>query len=193
MPRVVLVDTYSDEKTQAIVAAKALKRLNAVRLDTPSSRKGSFAKIVREIRWELDLRGYEQIQIFVSGGLNEDSVKQLVEAGATAFGVGTHVSSSPTVNFALDIVEKDGKACAKRGKFGGKKEVWRCPKCFVDVVLSHFKPKPNCPKCGGRTNRLLQPLIKNGKLVAELPSPERVRSYVLKQLRRLSLHSNMST
>lgn len=186
VPRVALVDTYSDEKTQSILAAKALKRLNAVRLDTPLSRKGSFAKIVREIRWELDLRGYEHVQIFVSGGLNEDSVKQLVEAGATAFGVGTYISSSPTVNFALDIVEKDGKACAKRGKFGGKKEVWRCPNCFVDVVLSYFTPKPNCSKCGGKTIRLLQPLIKNGRLVAKLPPPERVRNYVLKQLRKLA-------
>jgi nicotinate phosphoribosyltransferase len=187
VPRVALVDTYSDEKMEAIMAAETLKNLKAVRLDTPSSRKGDFAELVREVRWELDLRGYDYVQIFVSGGLNEESVKQLSEAGAEAFGVGTYVSNSPTVNFAMDIVEMNGELCAKRGKLGGKKEVWRCQKCLTDIVLPYNKPQPECPKCLGKTERMLKPLIEKGKVIAKLPKPKEIRKYVLKQLEELSL------
>ncbi len=186
VPRVALIDTYSDEKMEAIMAGEALKNLEAVRLDTPASRKGDFAEIVREVRWELDLRGHNNVKIFVSGGLNEESIKQLSEAGADAFGVGTYVSNSPTVNFALDIVEIDGKLCAKRGKFGGRKEVWRCKKCLTDVVLPYEASRPRCPKCGAKTVRMLKPLVKNGKIVAKLPKPKEIRKHVLDQLERIS-------
>ncbi|UCE96441.1 MAG: nicotinate phosphoribosyltransferase [Candidatus Bathyarchaeota archaeon] len=187
VPRVALVDTYSDEKTEAILAAETLKNLRAVRLDTPLSRKGNFAEIVREVRWELNLRGYEQVKIFVSGGLNEGTIKQLSKAGADAFGVGTYVCNSPAINFALDIVQIKGKLCAKRGKLGGKKEVWRCQECLTDIVLPYYKPQPKCPKCRSRTERMLKPTIKKGKIVAKLPKPKEIRRFVMKQLDKLPL------
>jgi len=188
VPRVALTDTYFDEKIESIMAAEALKdRLEAVRLDTPGSRKGDFAEIVREVRWELDVRGYRHVKIFVSGGLNEKSVKVLSEAGAEAFGVGTSVSNAPTIDFAMDIVEIEGEPTAKRGKLGGKKQVWRCPECLVDTVLPFTAPKPNCPKCEGKTQPMLKPFIKEGKIVAKLPKPQEIRQYVLRQLEKLSL------
>ena len=50
IPRIALVDTYSDEKTEAILAAESFKgKLNGVRLDTPSSRRGDFSEIIREV------------------------------------------------------------------------------------------------------------------------------------------------
>ena len=188
VPRVALVDTYSDEKMEAIMAAEALKeRLDAVRLDTPRSRKGDFAELIREVRWELDLRGFNHVKIFVSGGLNEQNVGELSEAGADGFGVGTSVSNAPTVDFAMDIVEMDGKLCAKRGKMGGRKQVWRCQKCLTDLVLPFDKRQPKCPHCGGNTEPMLKPLIKNGEIVAELPKPREIREYVLEQISRLQL------
>jgi nicotinate phosphoribosyltransferase len=187
VPRVALVDTYSDEKMESIMAAETLKDLEAVRLDTPSSRRGDFSELVREVRWELTLRGYERVKIFVSGGLNEESVGRLRDAGADAFGVGTYISNSPTVNFAMDIVEKEGRLCAKRGKLGGRKEVWRCRKCLVDVALPLDASQPTCPRCGGRTERMLKPLVKNGRIVGELPKPRDIRAHVLRQLEKLSL------
>jgi nicotinate phosphoribosyltransferase len=188
VPRVALIDTYYDEKAEAIMAAEALKkRLYGVRLDTPGSRKGDFAEIVREIRWELDVRGYKHVKIFVSGGLDEESVGVLSEAGADAFGVGTAISNAPTIDFAMDIVEMNGKPVAKRGKLSGKKQVWRCPKCLTDVVQLSNLPMPRCPKCGDKTEPMLKPLIKNGKIVAKLPKPSAIRKYVLEQLEKLTL------
>lgn len=188
VPRVALVDTYFDEKIEGLMAAEALKdRLYGVRLDTPRSRKGDFADIVREVRWELDVRGYNHVKIFVSGGLNEETVKILGDAGADAFGVGTAVSNAPTIDFAMDIVEIGGKLCAKRGKMGGRKQVWRCQKCLVDIVQPFDKSQPKCPHCGGKTAPMLKPLIKNGKIVAKLPKPSEIREYVLEQIDKLTL------
>src|SRR5713226_9949550 len=149
--RIALVDTYFDEKTEAIMAAEALgKDLYGVRLDTPSSRRGDFAEIVREVRWELDSRGYNHVKIFVSGGLNDETVAQLSHTGVDGFGVGTSVSNAPSIDFALDIVEADGKPVAKRGKLGGRKMVWRCDDCLTENVTGEIATTPECPNCAGK-------------------------------------------
>ncbi|MBC7218535.1 MAG: nicotinate phosphoribosyltransferase [Hadesarchaea archaeon] len=186
--RVALIDTYFDEKAEAIMAAEALgKNLWGVRLDTPSSRRGNFAEIIKEIRWELDIRGYRQVKIVVSGGINDRNITELVKAGVDGFGIGTSLSNAPTIDFAMDIVEMDGKPVAKRGKLGGRKQVWRCRKCLEDVVTLFGERSPRCPSCGGKTSPLLQPLIKSGKVVAEPESVDRIRSYVLSQLKRVPM------
>lgn len=185
-PRIILVDTFYDEKTEAIMAAEALgERLYGIRLDTPSSRRGNFPKIVKEVRWELDLRGYEDVKIFVSGGLNENSVRELRDAGVDAFGVGTWVSGAPTLDFAMDIVEVDGIPHAKRGKLGGKKQVWRCKDCLSDIVKPSKAAVQSCIICSGEVEPMLKPLIKNGKITSTLPEPHKIRKYVLKQLGKL--------
>ncbi len=189
VPRVALVDTYYDEKVEAIMAAEALgERLFAVRLDTPGSRRGDFAEIIREVRWELDIRGYKHVKIFLSGGLDEYVIPELKKAGAEAFGVGTSISNAPVVDFAMDIVEVEGRGpCAKRGKLGGKKQLWRCPECLVDLVMPFGAEGPKCPKCGGDMEPMLKPLVKEGRIVAELPEPAEIRKYVLEQLEKLEL------
>ena len=188
VPRIALTDTYLDEKVESLMAAEALgKKLWGVRLDTPGSRRGSFEDIVREVRWELNIKGFKDVRIIVSGGLNDRSVKSLSEAGADGFGVGTWVSNAPTIDFAMDIVDVGGRPSAKRGKFGGKKNVWRCPMCLIDVVLPFNASKPVCPKCGSKTEPILKPLMVNGTLAAKLPKVTDIRSYVLKQLEKVTI------
>ena len=182
------MDTYFDEKIEAIMAAESLgNRLYGVRLDTPRSRKGDFSEIIREVRWELDVRGYRAVKIFVSGGLSEERVTVLNRVGADAFGVGTSVTNAPVIDFAMDIVEREEQLVAKRGKLGGKKQVWRCPECLVDKVLPFNALQPECPVCGKETEAMLKPLIKQGTIVGELPQPKEIRRYVLEQVKRLSL------
>jgi len=187
VPRIALIDTYYDEKTEAILAAEALKKkLHGVRLDTPSSRRGNFEDIIREVRWELDIRGFKDVKIFVSGGLDEDNIQPLIDAGAYGFGVGTSISNSPTIDFAMDIVEVEGRLSAKRGKLGGKKQVWRCPSCLIDIVQPEKENSPRCPSCKKSTVSMLKPLIKNGKIVEETQKVEKIREYVLKQISKLN-------
>ncbi len=180
--RIALVDTYLDEVAESIIACESVPDLYGVRLDTPSSRKGDFAEIVRQVRWELDVRGHDKVKVFVSGGLDEASIPELAAAGADGFGVGTSVSNAPTVNFSMDVVEVAGRPAAKRGKYSGRKEVFRC-----DEDLAHLvgRNKQNCPVCGRKTRPALEQYIKGGKPVKELPDPDTIRGYVLEQLEKL--------
>jgi len=188
VPRIALVDTYYDEKTEAIMAAEALgKALYGVRLDTPSSRRGNFSEIVKEVRWELDSRSFKDVKIFVSGGLDDESVRVLSTTGADGFGVGTSVSNAPSVDFAMDIVDKEGKSVAKRGKLGGKKEVWRCDKCLSDYVLPEGVPSPSCSNCGSKTKPLLVRLLESGRPTGPLPTPDKIRERVIDQLGKLTI------
>ncbi len=52
---------------------------------------------------------------------------------------------------------------------------------------------PRCPSCDGETEPMLKPLVKRGEIVAELPEPERIRRYVLDQLKRLSAREGLPT
>ncbi|KXB07131.1 nicotinate phosphoribosyltransferase, partial [candidate division MSBL1 archaeon SCGC-AAA382A20] len=188
VPRIALVDTYSDEKEEAIKAAKALKdKLDGVRLDTPGSRKGNFPELIREVRWELDIRGFEHVDIVVSGGLDEYSIPSLAEAGAESFGVGTSVTNAPVLNLAVDIVEVEGELAAKRGKLGGRKNVWHCKNCAKNVVKLESEEKPNCPGCDGEMESGLELLVRDGEIVKDLPSPDVIRDRVIEQLENFEL------
>jgi nicotinate phosphoribosyltransferase len=156
-------------------------------LDTPSSRRGNFQEIIREVRWELDSRGFKDVKIFVSGGLDDESVRTLSEAGADGFGVGTSVSNAPGIDFAMDIVEREGKSVAKRGKLGGKKEVWRCDNCLLDHVLLEGIPAPSCSNCGNKTRPLLVKLLEGGRPTSPLPTPDKIRERVIDELGRLAV------
>jgi len=185
VPRIALIDTYGDEKVSAIKAAEILKNLDGVRLDTPSSRRGDFAKIVREVRWELDIRGFKNVKIFVSGGLEEDIIPLLYEAGARGFGVGTSLSNAKTIDYAMDIVESEGKPCAKKGKFGGKKFVKRCKNCLELIVLKKGEDIKNCPLCNGEVEDFYFKIIEKGKIIYKFPSVDEKRNYVIEQLKRI--------
>jgi nicotinate phosphoribosyltransferase len=183
--RVVLIDTFSDEKMEAVRVAEALgPDLYAVRLDTPASRRGDLVGILREVRWELDLRGFRHVKLFVSGGLDEEEILRLNPV-ADAYGVGTSISNAPVLNFALDIVEVDGKPLAKRGKMSGRKGVFRCPSCGRTQVVPAASASPLC--CGGAVTPLLQLLVQDGKLARALPDVHAIRQQVLADLERVSL------
>src|SRR5580700_1480619 len=160
--RTALVDTFWDEKTEAIKAFETLgKNLWGVRLDTPSSRRGSFRQIIEEVKWELKIRGGEAVKIFVSGRLSEDDIVQLKDI-VDGFGVGTAVAYPPTIDFSAKIVEvrEKGKTYlrAKRGGLGGRKDVYRS-KGFKDTVSFHGAAPPKGSK------QMLKQIIDKGELV----------------------------
>jgi nicotinate phosphoribosyltransferase len=125
VPRVMLCDTYEDEKKEAIDAAEALgDAVDSVRLDTTGSRRGDMRGIVEEVRWELDIRGYEDVGVFVSGGIGLEEVIELRDV-VDGFGVGGSIASVSPVDFSLDIVEVEGEPAGKRGQKSGRKEVYR--------------------------------------------------------------------
>ena len=119
-PRIVLVDTFKDEAEETLRIAEALKdKLTGVRLDTPSERGGVRPGLVREIRARLDQAGFNHVKLFVSGGINQERMPELIEAGTDAFGVGSFISRAPAIDMTMDIKEVNGKPIAKRGRIPG--------------------------------------------------------------------------
>jgi len=181
VPRVALVDTFQDEKFESLLAAETLgKKLYGVRLDTPGSRRGSIVDIAREVRWELDLRGFNHVKILVSGGLDEESIRALTESGVVdGFGVGTAISNADTIDFAMDIVEVNGKPIAKRGKYSGRKKVYRR---FENGRVLYEVKKFDESILG---EDMLVPVILDGKVVYKERTVDEIRNYVLEQLSKI--------
>jgi len=158
-PRIALCDTYSDEVDEVIRAAETIPDLDGVRIDTTGSRRGDFRHILREVRWELDARGHEDVDIFASGGLTPETIRALRDV-ADGFGVGSYVSNADPIDFALDIVEVEGELAAKRGKLSGTKQVYRTEDGGHHVGLAdRAGPADGEP--------LLEPVLEDGEIVRE--------------------------
>jgi nicotinate phosphoribosyltransferase len=105
-----LIDTYDTERAALHVAALAreLKKAHApgqvqgVRIDS-----GDLAAQARSVRRILDAEGSPDIEIVLSGGLDEYQIESLVAAGTPvdAFGVGTSLDASADAP-TLDMVYK---------------------------------------------------------------------------------------
>lgn len=185
VPRIMLVDTLEDERTEALKAAKLLKdKLFGVRLDTPASRRGNFRKLVEEVKWTLRINGFDKVKIIVSGGIDEDDVINLRDV-VDGFGVGTTIAFPQSVDFSADIVEKeiDGKwiPFTKRGKWPGAKQVYRCGDTPETDIITMLNEAPLSSSC----KPLLVKYMENGKIVQKLPSVNEIREYVLEQLSKI--------
>jgi len=122
VPRVALVDTFKDEAEEALDVAKALReRLRGIRLDTPKERGGVTPDLVKEVRARLDQGGYTHVDIFVSGGISPERIREFVDASApvSVFAVGYYIAAASPISFTADIKEIDGHAIAKRGRIPG--------------------------------------------------------------------------
>jgi nicotinate phosphoribosyltransferase len=171
VPRTLLCDTFGDEADEAVRAADLLgDALDGVRLDTTGSRRGDMGAICEEVRWELDSRGHEDVDLLVSGGLGPGDVRDLHDV-ADGFGVGGAIANADPVDFSLNIVEVEGEARAKRGVKSGAKAVYRDG--YEDTVVPRGETAPGEP--------LLEPVIEDGEIVTEFDldaARERVREAV---------------
>jgi nicotinate phosphoribosyltransferase len=173
VPRAILIDTFDDERFGAVLAAEAIpETIYAVRLDTPGNRRGDFADLMREVRWELDSRGFEHVKIYASGGIDVEDILRL-NRYCDAYGVGGAIAAAPMVDYSLDIVEVNGERRAKRGKVTGRKSFLELEDGSRTVI-----PAGNSRPEGARD--LLEPLE---DLYADPPSASDLRERVLAELR----------
>lgn len=184
VPRIMLIDTFSDERAAALEACNIIKDLKGVRLDTPGSRRGNFRELIQEIRWELDVNGFKDVEIIVSGGLDEKSIRQIADTSVSGFGVGTSISNAPALDISMDIVEKDGVPISKRGKFSGRKYPYRCPDCLSMGVSLSTDDEVKC-ECGASMVMIERPMMISGKRTSERRKEAEIRSEVVRQLRQI--------
>lgn len=136
-PTSLLIDTYDTERAarRVVELARGLRaacspaRIQAVRIDS-----GDLAAQALAVRRLLDAHECKDIEIVVSGNLDEQRIAALLEARAPvdAFGVGTSLDTSsdvPALDIAYKLQEYAGRARRKRspGKqtWPGAKQVYR--------------------------------------------------------------------
>lgn len=187
-----LVDTYDTlEGVRRVVAlARELGpdfQVRAVRLDS-----GDLVSLAHSARGLLDAAGLEHVQIFASGGLDEDEVARLLahHAPIDAFGVGTAMGVSadvPALDMAYKLVEYAGQGRLKLspGKvlLPGRKQVFREEDDGVawrDVLARHGEVLPGRP--------LLRRVMHAGRRLEDAsPSLEAIRAHAREELERLPL------
>jgi nicotinate phosphoribosyltransferase len=174
VPRIALIDTFGSPKEETLLALECMgPNLYGVRVDS-----GDLLKVGKELRWELNIRGREDVKLFASGGLDEYMVQKLVEV-YDGFGIGTKVANAPVMDFALKIVEVDGKPRAKVGNYSGAKDVYRLKNEFRDLVVPKGKEITN------GYEPLLQQVMKDGKVIKSYESVDESRERVLSNIKRL--------
>lgn len=122
VPRTVLVDTFRDEAEESVRVASVMgERVRGVRLDTPGERGGVTPELVKEVRARLDQGGFDHVEIFVSGGVTPQRMREMREMGARidGYGVGSYITSAPPIDFTADLKEVEGRPIAKRGRIPG--------------------------------------------------------------------------
>jgi nicotinate phosphoribosyltransferase len=121
----------------------------------------------------------------VSGGINEEDIP-ILNPVVQGYGIGTSISNAPVIDFAMDIVEVEGKPLAKRGKWSGSKRVLACGRCGARKVVPNETYESKC-SCGGAFSDLLVPVLEKGKLLIEIEPPARIRERVLQKVKGLDL------
>jgi nicotinate phosphoribosyltransferase len=169
---VLLVDTFETRTgvERAIEVGLELeaegRSLRGIRLDS-----GDLGELARLARRRLDAAGLAEVDIFVSGGLDEYGIARLMEEGAPidGFGVGTSLGVSedaPVLEAVYKLVEVDGRPVAKRSvakqTLPCPKQVWRLPDFAGDVLTTagEASPRPGA-----------EPLL---EAVPPRPAPDRV-------------------
>jgi nicotinate phosphoribosyltransferase len=129
---VLLLDTY-DVRTALEKVIAAGRKPRGVRLDS-----GDVASDSIWVRQRLDEAGWGDVEIFISGDLDEDRIASLLDAGARVdtFGVGTSLSTSadaPSLSVLYKLVELErggevreaAKLSEAKVTYPGRKQVYR--------------------------------------------------------------------
>jgi nicotinate phosphoribosyltransferase len=186
-----LIDTYDTEAAARRVVELGRKlaadgiRIQGVRLDS-----GDLIELSRRVRRILDDGELKDTTIVASGGLDEDQIAAIVQAGAPidAFGVGTSLTTSsdvPALDCVYKLQEYAGVARRKRstGKatWPGRKQVWRqyeaSGRMAADTVSLEGDDTSGDP--------LLELVMQNGRRLTGRPSIAQVRARAAQQLQSL--------
>jgi nicotinate phosphoribosyltransferase len=190
-----LIDTYDVERAARRVAllARELRargapgpEIRAVRIDS-----GELAAAARRVRSILDAEGAQEIEIVLSGGLDEHLIDALVASAVPvdAFGVGTSLDIStdaPSLDMAYKLQQYAGKPRRKRspGKetWAGVKQVFR-ERDATGVISRDRIVLEAEPHSGGEP--LLAEVLREGQRLGPLPELAAIRSRTRTELERL--------
>lgn len=191
---VFLLDTYDTEKAAVKVTELAPVLANmgisvrGVRLDS-----GDLAEHARKVRNILDDGGLKSTKIVASGGIDEHELLKLGSAAApiNTYGIGTSLVTSddtPALDCAYKLKAYAGKPRRKRSEgkafWPGATQVFRrfdANGCMTEDVIG-------CADETVKGRPLLNPIVRDGKVVGSLQGLEAIREHAAGELDRLPVH-----
>ncbi len=188
---ILLVDTYDTiEGTRR--AIRAAPGMRGVRIDS-----GDLDDLSRQVRRLLKEAGLGEVAILASGDLDEYAIEELIASGAEVdgFGVGTRLVTSEDAPYLggvykLVAMEEDGrweprlKLSADKVSYPGRKQVYRyrdgsSGEMARDIIAGADE------ECPPGAEPLLEPVMRDGTVAAQMPSLEEVRRRAAAELARL--------
>ncbi len=185
---VLLLDTYDSEAAarKVVQLAPRLKEagiaIRGVRLDS-----GDLIALSKSVRAILDAGGLKETTIFVSGGLDEDSLVAFAQAGAPidGIGIGTSLTTSsdvPSIDCVYKLQEYAGLPRRKRSEnkstWPGRKQVWRRydadGRMSGDLLTLEDHDKAGEP--------LIHPVMRSGRRLQPSPSLDDIRRRTKREL-----------
>jgi nicotinate phosphoribosyltransferase len=191
---VLLLDTYDTEAAARKVVALAPRlqaagiTIRAVRLDS-----GDLVALAKSVRAILDQGGLGAVTIFVSGGLDEDSLADFVRQGAPidGVGIGTAMTTSadvPSIDCVYKLQDYAGvprrKRSDRKATWPGRKQVWRrygAEGRMADDLLMLAGAIPN----DAERQPLLDPVMRGGRRLRPSPLLGALRADAQSELARL--------
>ena len=186
---ILLLDTYNVRSAVQTILSIG-KKPGGVRLDS-----GDLVKDSQWVRGELNRAGWNEVQIFASGDLDETKIARLLKAGAAidAFGVGTALATpgdAPHLNLVYKLVEveRGGKpreaAKFSRAKvtYPGRKQVLRYSNSDGEMAYDKIALEDE-PANGGRP--LLIQVMRDGRRTRRFEPVSKLRARAFASLGRL--------
>lgn len=188
-----LIDTYESEKAarRIVDLARELRasgspaRIQGVRIDS-----GDLAAQAASVRRILDAGECNDVEIILSGSLDEHRIEAMVAAGTPvdAFGIGTRLdvsSDAPALDMAYKLQEYAGRPRRKRstGKqtWPGRKQVFRQRNAHGELAGDYIalvdEPAEGEP--------LLEEVMRDGRRTLHSPTLSEIREHVRLELSHL--------
>lgn len=196
---VLLIDTYDTIAAahKAATVGREMRaqgrRLAGVRLDS-----GDLVALSKEVRKILDASDLHDVRVLASGGLDEEEVERVLEAGAPidAFGVGTRMNVSadaPYLDMTYKLVTYAGRGVLKlsAGKqtWPGEKQVYRARRADGrfggDVIALREEPPPAHTPPAHTMEPLLGVVMEGGRITEPPPPLLAVRAHCAAQMAAL--------
>ncbi|PMP65408.1 MAG: nicotinate phosphoribosyltransferase [Thermodesulfobacterium geofontis] len=192
---ILLIDTYDTLKAaKKIVKLKSFFKENKISLKGVRIDSGDLVELSKKVRKILDSAGLKDVQIFLSGSLDEKEIKKLLKrkTPVSGFGVGTKMGVSedaPYFEMGYKLVEYEGnprfKLSPKKELLPGSKNLYRVwdekDKFLFDLIALRDEPVDlsSYPK----STNLLIPVFEKDKILYH-ESLEIIRSKVKEELKR---------
>jgi len=183
---ILLIDTYNTERAATNIS-KYKNNILAVRIDSGDLIQHS--KLVRKI---LDENGCEKVTIVASSDLNEYKVKEIINKNAPidAFGIGTELATSrddPALSAVYKLIEYNRNSKIKISEdkvtYPGIKQIYRIYHknglFKEDIMMLENELEPS------NSEALLIPIMKQGKLIYNIPDLDTIQQYYLNNIEKL--------